>query len=90
MFSATLPILFPFLAALALILLNATWVAAEFSIVRVRRTRLEELAGRGVEAAKHVIVVVDRMGTVTGRMWRTPGYADPALPGLHPRPRTSF
>ncbi len=50
---------FPLLAALALMLLNAVLVAAEFSIVRVRRTRLEELAGQGVEAAKHAIVVVD-------------------------------
>jgi CBS domain containing-hemolysin-like protein len=47
------------LAALALIGLNALWVAAEFAIVRVRRTRLEELAGQGVEAAKSAIVVVD-------------------------------
>ena len=46
-------------AALALILVNALWVAAEFAIVRVRRTRLEELAGQGVEAAKSAIVVVD-------------------------------
>jgi CBS domain containing-hemolysin-like protein len=53
------PALFSILAVLALILLNATWVAAEFAIVRVRRTRLEELAGEGVEAAKHGIVVVD-------------------------------
>lgn len=47
------------LAALALIGLNALWVVAEFAIVRVRRTRLEELAGQGVEAAKSAIVVVD-------------------------------
>lgn len=47
------------LAALALIGLNALWVAAEFAIVRVRRTRLEELAGQGVEAAKSALVVVD-------------------------------
>jgi len=46
-------------AALALIFVNALWVAAEFAIVRVRRTRLEELAGQGVEAAKNAIVVVD-------------------------------
>ena len=59
MLNVTLPILFSILAVLALILLNATWVAAEFAIVRVRRTRLEELAGQGVEAAKHAIVVVD-------------------------------
>jgi CBS domain containing-hemolysin-like protein len=54
-----LPTVLSILAVLALILLNATWVAAEFAIVRVRRTRLEELAGQGVEAAKHAIVVVD-------------------------------
>ena len=59
MLNVTLPILFSVLAVLGLILLNATWVAAEFAIVRVRRTRLEELAGQGVEAAKHAIVVVD-------------------------------
>jgi CBS domain containing-hemolysin-like protein len=51
--------LFATLAVLALILLNGIWVAAEFAIVRVRRTRLQELAGQGVEAAKHAIVVVD-------------------------------
>jgi CBS domain containing-hemolysin-like protein len=49
------------LAALALILLNGVWVVAEFAIVRVRRTRLEELAGQGVEAAKSAIVVVDNI-----------------------------
>jgi CBS domain containing-hemolysin-like protein len=37
------------------------FVAAEFAIVRVRRTRLEELAGQGVEAAKDAILVVDRV-----------------------------
>jgi CBS domain containing-hemolysin-like protein len=52
---------FLILAALALILLNGVWVLAEFAIVRVRRTRLEELAGQGVETAKHAIVVVDRI-----------------------------
>ena len=46
-------------AALGLILVNALWVAAEFAIVRVRRTRLEELSGQGVEAAKSAIVVID-------------------------------
>jgi CBS domain containing-hemolysin-like protein len=55
MFEAT----FLMLAALALILLNGVWVLAEFAIVRARRTRLEELAGQDVEAAKHAIVVVD-------------------------------
>jgi CBS domain containing-hemolysin-like protein len=49
------------LAALALIFLNALWVVAEFAIVRVRRTRLEELAGQGVETAKSAIIVVDKI-----------------------------
>jgi CBS domain containing-hemolysin-like protein len=61
MLNVTSPILLSVLAVLMLILLNATWVAAEFAIVRVRRTRLEELAGQGVEEAKHAIVVVDRI-----------------------------
>jgi CBS domain containing-hemolysin-like protein len=47
------------LAALALVVANGLFVAAEFAIVRVRRTRLEELAGQGKEAAKHAILVVD-------------------------------
>jgi CBS domain containing-hemolysin-like protein len=59
MFEVIPTTLFSILAVLALILFNALWVAAEFAIVRVRRTRLEELAGQGVEAAKHAIVVVD-------------------------------
>jgi CBS domain containing-hemolysin-like protein len=62
MLEVALPILFSILAVLALILVNAAWVAAEFAIVRVRRTRLEELAGQGVEEARHAIVVVDGIG----------------------------
>jgi CBS domain containing-hemolysin-like protein len=46
-------------ATLALVVLNGVFVAAEFAIVRVRRTRLEELAGEGTEAAKDAIRVVD-------------------------------
>jgi CBS domain containing-hemolysin-like protein len=61
MVDVTLPVPFSVFGVLALILLNAIWVAAEFAIVRVRRTRLEELVGQGVEAAKHAIVVVDRI-----------------------------
>jgi CBS domain containing-hemolysin-like protein len=52
---------FLFLAAFALVLINAVFVAAEFAIVRVRRTRLEELAGQGIEAAKNAIVLVDHV-----------------------------
>jgi CBS domain containing-hemolysin-like protein len=46
-------------ATVALILLNGVFVAAEFAIVRVRRTRLEELAGQGTEAAKDAILLID-------------------------------
>ena len=59
MFESGLKALLLIFAALSLIGLNALWVAAEFAIVRVRRTRLEELAGQGVEAAKSAIVIVD-------------------------------
>jgi CBS domain containing-hemolysin-like protein len=59
MFEVALKPLFSILAALALIFLNALWVAAEFAIVRVRRTRLEELVGQGVEEAKDAILIVD-------------------------------
>jgi magnesium and cobalt exporter, CNNM family len=61
MLEVVLTPLFSILAVLTLILLNALWVAAEFALVRVRRTRLEELAGQGVEAAKEAILVVDGM-----------------------------
>ncbi|MBK9321519.1 MAG: HlyC/CorC family transporter [Bdellovibrionaceae bacterium] len=47
--------------ALVLILLNAFFVAAEFAIVKVRRTRLEELSGKGVKSAKLAIFLVDRL-----------------------------
>jgi CBS domain containing-hemolysin-like protein len=61
MFEVTLIPLLLILAAVALILVNGVFVAAEFAIVRVRRTRLEELVGQGVEAAKDAILVVDRV-----------------------------
>lgn len=47
--------------ALLLIGVNAFFVAAEYAIVRVRRTRLEELAGQGVSAARVSIVCVDQL-----------------------------
>jgi CBS domain containing-hemolysin-like protein len=61
MFEVTLIPLLLVLAAVALILVNGVFVATEFAIVRVRRTRLEELVGQGVEAAKDAILVVDRV-----------------------------
>ena len=61
MFEVTLKPLLLVLAAFALVLVNGVFVAAEFAIVRVRRTRLEELVGQGVEEAKDAILVVDRV-----------------------------
>jgi len=52
-------LLLSIVAALALVLINGVFVAAEFAIVRVRRTRLEELAGQGADAAKRALLVVD-------------------------------
>jgi CBS domain containing-hemolysin-like protein len=45
----------------ALVLLNGFFVAAEFAIVKVRRTRLEELAGQGVREARISIRIVDQL-----------------------------
>lgn len=47
--------------SLGLVALNAFFVAAEFAIVKVRRTRLEELAGKGIAAAKASIICVDQL-----------------------------
>lgn len=47
--------------SLVLVALNGFFVAAEFAIVKVRRTRLEELAGQGVKAARVSIVCVDQL-----------------------------
>ncbi len=49
------------LGAFALIGLNGFFVAAEFAIVKVRRTRLEELAGQGLAAARISILCVDEL-----------------------------
>lgn len=61
MFDVSLEVLLPILATLALVLVNGVFVTAEFAIVRVRRTRLEEMAGQGTEAAKRAILIVDHI-----------------------------
>jgi CBS domain containing-hemolysin-like protein len=61
MFDSALLPLFSVFAAFVLVLVNGVFVAAEFAIVRVRRTRLEELVGQGIEAAKRAIVLVDHV-----------------------------
>ena len=47
--------------SLFLVALNGFFVASEFAIVKVRRTRLEELAGKGVLAARTSILMVDQL-----------------------------
>ncbi|MBX3234172.1 MAG: HlyC/CorC family transporter [Labilithrix sp.] len=47
--------------AFALVGVNGVFVAAEFAIVRVRRTRLEELVGLGHARATEAIELVDKM-----------------------------
>jgi CBS domain containing-hemolysin-like protein len=45
----------------ALVLLNGFFVAAEFSLVAVRRTRIEELLSRRVKGARAVLAAIDRL-----------------------------
>lgn len=49
------------LLSLILVGLNGFFVAAEFAIVKVRRTRLKELEGKGVKAARISILMVDEL-----------------------------
>jgi CBS domain containing-hemolysin-like protein len=49
------------LAALALVALNGFFVAAEFSMVRVRPARLERLAKRGVKGAAQALRIVSEV-----------------------------
>ncbi len=60
--AAGLPLVFIYiLLSLVLVALNGFFVAAEFAIVKVRRTRLEELAGQGVRSARVSILMVDKL-----------------------------
>src|SRR5207249_10193741 len=45
----------------ALVLLNAFFVAVEFALVSVRKTRVEELVARGVSGAKAVEAAINRL-----------------------------
>jgi len=45
-----------------LILLNALFVAAEFSLVRVRRTRIEQLVEEGNRGARRVDRLISQPG----------------------------
>lgn len=59
--ASLLPTLAAVAVSLILVLLNGFFVAAEFAIVKVRRTRLEELVGQGVLAARVSIRIVDQL-----------------------------
>lgn len=60
--STSLLLTFVFIfAALVLVALNAFFVASEFAIVKVRRTRLEELSSTGVKKAKEAIIMIDQL-----------------------------
>ena len=45
----------------ALVVLNGLFVAAEFALVSVRKTRVEELVGQGVKGARSVLLAVSRL-----------------------------
>lgn len=53
--------LFFILISFILVFLNGFFVAAEFAIVKVRRTRLKELEGKGISAARVSILCVDQL-----------------------------
>lgn len=48
-------------AAFFMVALNAVFVAVEFAIVKVRRTRLVELSGQGVPAARLSLLYIDKL-----------------------------
>jgi Cyclin M transmembrane N-terminal domain len=55
------------LASVALVLVNAFFVAAEFAIVKIRPSRLEQLAARGQRRARVALGIARRLDTAKGR-----------------------
>ena len=49
------------LTAFALVALNGFFVAAEFSLVAVRKTRVEELVERGIKGAGAVLRAIEHL-----------------------------
>src|SRR5258707_2100124 len=45
-----------------LVVLNGLFVAAEFALVSVRKTRVEELVGRGVKGSHSVLRAITNLG----------------------------
>src|SRR5260370_16400679 len=76
------------LAVPLLVLVNGLFVAAEFALVALRRTRVEEMVNQGVKGAKAVIEAVDHLdrsiaATQLGVPLPSPGLgwvAEPTLP----------
>ena len=64
----------------ALVVLNGLFVAAEFSLVSVRKTRVEELVRHGVQGAKAVEEVISR------NPWPRPSTHGPQIVGREPGP----
>jgi CBS domain containing-hemolysin-like protein len=54
-------IVLPLLATFGLVLANAFFVASEFAIVKIRPTRLEELARKGPSSAKTALAMTKRL-----------------------------
>ena len=54
---------FFFLLALVLVFLNAFFVVSEFAIVKVRRTKLEELSKNGVKNADLALKITQSLDT---------------------------
>jgi CBS domain containing-hemolysin-like protein len=54
-----MPVLFSFIVIAILVLINGLFVAAEFAIIGVRPTRVEQLAARGKRGAKWVQGILD-------------------------------
>jgi CBS domain containing-hemolysin-like protein len=59
--SALISLLLRILAVLALVLLNAFFVASEFALVKIRDTQLSPLARRGVRSARVAEFIVQRL-----------------------------
>ena len=52
-----------------LLLSNAFFVASEFSMVRVRRTRMEELSKQGNKTADLVLEQIEDMDRIVGELY---------------------
>ena len=54
--SGPILLLAPIMITMALVLINGVFVAAEFAIIGVRRTQMEQLAGDGNARASRVLL----------------------------------